>query len=274
MTIQRRTLLRSAMGAALMSSTATGRLLAGDADSTLDSLEAHVRMRCNLNGRRTYWYYTGTVFGNLIGQATQPMLGVEGISYSLLDKLPEGKYRYRLTEAGYYLDLETQDLKEYVVNPFTGERYQPKHYLSSQTNIFAPDLSVKPDMEMLPPGLEYRGEISPLRTFKDVVWSAEDLFVRTPNRGAAKDSGQPEYKVQTSLATLTADRRQLMDVDRDFIDCQLNYQTLGSWRPWMGMGKQPGMISWRMVGTKCTVNELPAYLAERIAADHEGFFDG
>jgi hypothetical protein len=240
----------------------------------MSSLDAHVKMRCNLRGDRTYWYYSGTVFGNEFGKSTQPMLGVEGISFSVLEKLPEGRFRYSLTEAGYYLDLATLSIRDEVVNPFTGEKYRPEHYLSSQKNLFWPDLSVTPDMKAPPPGLEYRGEITPVRVFRDVIWSAEDLFVRLPLAGTAAGSDEPAFTVQTSLATLTADRREVLDPDIDFVPCQLNYQTLGTFREWMGMGQRPGMISWRMVGTKCTVRELPGHLAERIARDHKGFFDG
>jgi len=273
-TIRRRDLLGSAAFGATLMGGVPGRLPAGEPVPSLDSLEAHVRMRCNLHGERSYWFYTGTVFGNVIGQLTRPMLGVEGISFSVLEKLPEGRYRYSLTEAGYYLDIETQTLQEEVTNPFTEKPYQPKHYLSSQTNIFAPDLSVTPDLESLPPGLEYRGVITPLRTFKNAAWSAEDVFVRTPDPRAKNDPGQPTHRVQTSLATLTADLRQLQDPDLDFVDCQLNYQTLGTWRDWMDMGATPGLISWRMVGTKCTESDLPGYLVDRIGADHDGFFGG
>jgi hypothetical protein len=273
-TLRRRDLLGSAaFGAALMGGV-PGRLPAGEPVPSLDSLEAHVRMRCNLHGQRSYWFYTGTVFGNVVGESTRPMLGVEGVSFSVLEELPGGRYRYSLTEAGYYLDVETQAMQDEVVNPFTGASYRPKHYLSSQTNIFAPDLSVTPELEFRPPGLEYRGVITPLRTFKNAAWSAEDLFVRIPNPRAADDPDQPTHRVQTSLATLTANLDQLLDPDLDFVDCQLNYQTLGTWRDWMGMGATPGMISWRMVGTKCSESDLPAYLVERIAADHDGFFDG
>lgn len=271
MTLDRRSFLRMATAGAALGSVAPGALLASNAKLPMDSLAAHVKMRCDLAGGRTYWFYTGTVFGNRLGDATRPMLGVEGVSYSILEALPNGSYRYSLTEAGYYLDPETGSLQERVVNPFTGEHYRPEHYLSSQVNIMAPDLSVTPDLKELPPGLEYRGEITPVRVFADRAWSAEDLFVRMPLKS---EEGQPDVRVQTSLATLSANRRDLVDPEQTFIDCQLNYQTLRSWYDWMGMGDQPGMISWRMVGTKCREADLPAYLADRIARDHADFFNG
>lgn len=271
MRLERRDFLRLATAGAALGGAAPGLLLGGEGEPAMDSLAAHVKMRCDLAGGRTYWFYTGTVFGNRLGDATRPMLEVEGVSYSTLEALPDGSYRYRLKEAGYYLDPKTGKLQDQVMNPFTGERYRPEPYLSSQVNIFAPDLSVTPDVEKLPAGMEYRGRITPLRQFGDRAWSAEDLFVRTPLRGG---EGDPDYRVQTSLATLSANRRDLADADRTFIDCQLNYQTLGTWREWMGMGDAPGMISWRMVGTKCREADLPAYLADRIARDHGGFFSG
>jgi len=275
MRLDRRSLLKYAVASAagaVLATPNTRPLHAAEQEFPMGDLEAHVRMRGNLRGERTYWYYKGTVFGNLWGQSTEPMLGVEGVSFSIIDSLAGGRYRYSLTEAGYYSDPVTGEISKRVRNPFNGEYYEPKNYLSPQTIIFEPDLSVTPVMQKPPPGLEYRGVISPVRTFKNSVWSSEDLFVRMPLANPANDPEQPAFRVQTSLAMLTSDRRELLDPDLEFVPCQLNYQTLGTWRPWMGMGAKPGMISWRMTGTKCKFGDIPGPIAERIARDHEGFF--
>ncbi len=277
MSIDRRSFLKVAAGSALTagSSFAVGQesVLGQESDGfPLSSLEAHVKMRCNLRGERTYWYYKGTVFGNRWGETTQPMLGVEGVSYSVVDRLPGDSYRYNMNEAGYYSDPKSGEIAEQVKNPFTGEYYRPEHYVSPQANIFLPDLSVRPDRETLPPGLEYRGGVSPVRVFQNAVMSSEDIFVRMQVPSAAEDPDRLEFKVQTSLATFTADRRDMLKPDCDFVPCQMNYQTLATFRDWMGMGKQPGMMSWRMTGTKCGFDDLPSHMVERIARDHEGFF--
>lgn len=269
MKLHRRSLLKAAAG---MTAAASPALRAAEPAFPMGDLEAHVRMRGNLRGERTYWYYRGTVFGNAWGEATRPMLGVEGVSYSVMTPLDDGSYRYALTEAGYYSDPESGEIGDRVRNPFTGEFYRPEHYLSPQTVIFRPDLTVVPAVDGLPPGLDYTGTISPLRVFMDSVWSSEDLFVRMPVSGAEGDPDRLDFKVQTSLATLSADRRQLLDRSRDFLPCQLNFQTLATFREWMNMGRRPGMMSWRMVGTKCREADVPAALAARIAADHPGFF--
>ncbi len=271
MNINRRGFLQVAACSAL---TAGSKLaFAGESEGfPLGSLEAHVKMRGNLRGERTYWYYKGTVFGNRWGELTQPMLGVEGVSFSIIDPLPGGSYRYKMTEAGYYSDPMSGEIAEQVKNPFTGAFYRPEHYLSPQTNIFSPDLSVKPDGIELPPGVDYRGEISPVRVFHNTVVSSEDIFVRMQVPGAAEIPDRLEFKVQTSLATFTSDRRDMLKPDNVFVPCQMNYQTLATFRDWMGMGKQPGMMSWRMTGTKCGFEDLPPHMVERIAGDHEGFF--
>jgi hypothetical protein len=272
MTLARRQFLQfTSLGAALTA--APGRLLhAAEDPFPLGDLEAHLRMRGNPRGERSYWYYKGTVFGNSFGEVTRPMLGVEGISHSIIEALPEGRYRYRLNEAGYYSDPETGVISDRVMNPFSGEYFEPQHYLSPQTTIFAPDLSVTPATDELPPGLEYRGRISPLRVFRNTVISSEDLFVRLPHPQLEDDPDRLPFTVQTSLATFTADRRDLLNEDLAFVPCQFNYQTLATFRPWMGMGRRPAMQSWRMVGTKCRREELPAPLVERIASEHDGFF--
>lgn len=269
MSINRRQLLQLAAGgsAALAGPLA---LRAADDEFPMSDLEAHVRMRGNLRGERTYWYYSGTIFGNRWGEVTRPMLRVEGVSFSTIDSLPDGHYRYNLKEAGYYADFESGEIRDRVLNPFTMEYYTPEHYLSPQKIIFAPDLSVTPDVEKLPPGLEYRGVISPLRRFQDQLFSSEDLFVRMP--APAGDGSQPDFRVQTSLAMFSARASHVLDANRDFVPCQFNYQTLATFRDWMGMGADPGMMSWRMVGTKCKEDDLPRAIHERIAGDHAGFF--
>jgi hypothetical protein len=270
--MNRRNLIKGALASSAALAGGRGLQALADEDFPLGDLEAHVRMRGTLDGERTYWYYKGTVFGNRWGEVTRPMLGVEGVSYSTMEALPGGRYRYRLNEAGYYSDPESGAIGEPVINPFTGERYTPKNYLSPQSIIFHPDLTVTPDVERLPPGLEYRGRIAPLRVFKDTVISSEDLFVRTVVPEARRQPDELGFKVQTSLATLTASRRELLDPAVDFVPCQLNYQTLATFREWMNMGTQPGMMSWRMVGTKCREDDLPPAITSRIRAEHPGFF--
>ena len=200
------------------------------------------------------------------------MLGVEGVSFSIIEALPDGGYRYALNEAGYYSDPGTGAIDEPVKNPFTGQYYTPKNYLSPQTSIFAPDLTVRPAIDKLPPGLEYRGRITPLRVFGNTVISTEDVFVKTTRSQFEDDPERLPFNVQTSLATFTAERRDMLNPELEFVPCQFHYQTLATFRDWMGMGRTPGMISWRMVGTKCTREDLPAAIVERISGDHEGFF--
>lgn len=271
MKLDRRRLIGAAFTGACMTAAPLSAMQAGARPRRdLDALEAHLRIRCYAEQPRTYWYYSGTVFGQPNGQLTQPMLHVEGVSHSEYEQLPAGKYRYRMTEAGYYLDPATRSLREYVLNPFTGERYRPEHYLSSQVNILSPDLTVRPELERLPAGLEYRGEISSLQLFKDTAWSTEDVYLRMPNPKPGED--QPAFRVQTSLASFVADRQALFDPEVADIEGQFYYQTLATWRPWMNMGTAPGVISWRVVGTKCTAADLPEQLSKRIAADHADFF--
>jgi hypothetical protein len=264
----RRQLLGMALGGALMAAVPGGAQ--GRSQRSMDALQAHLRMRCYSGGQATYWYYSGTVFGQPAGEMTRPMLHVEGISQSRLEPLPGGQYKYSLQEAGYFADPVTGAISDRLVNPFTGEWYEPQNYLSGQVNILDPDLSVRPDSEALPPDLEYRGEISSLQTFKDMAWSTEDLYVRLPS----ENPGEPQFTVQTSLATFVADRRQLFDAGIEDIDCQFYYQTLATWRPWMNMGTRPGVISWRLVGAKCRRDDLPREVAGRIRAEHPEFFAG
>jgi hypothetical protein len=86
---------------------------------------------------------------------------------------------------------------------------------------------------------------------------SEELFVSAPSQ----DPREPALKVQTSLATFHSRRSELEDERREFVPCELNYSTLATWRGWMEMGDRPGVISWRLVGSKLrSVAELPQAL--------------
>ena len=115
-----------------------------------------------------------------------------------------------------------------------------------------------PDIGELPPGIVFEGRVTPFVTHGDSAWVSEELFVSAPSN----DPREPALKVQTSLATFHSRRSELDNRRRDFLPCELNYSTLATWRGWMQMGDRPGVISWRLVGSKL---RRAADLPERLA---------
>ncbi|MCU0760752.1 MAG: DUF1838 domain-containing protein [Steroidobacteraceae bacterium] len=232
-------------------------------DPLADALLTHVRIRGHQDGRRVFFAYHGTFYAQVTAQRTVPMFHIEGASSARMLRQPDGSYLYQLKEAGWFCDLGSHEVVAEAVNPLTGKTVRPKHYASGQRTRFTADAKVVP-MDALPPGIEYVGDIGRPTADRDLVWTTEELLVRTPG---APPSGKP--RVQTSLATFSANLADLERAPDAFVPCRLNYQTLGSFLAWMDMGDVPGVITWRLAGRKTDkVDELPAALRARIEREH------
>jgi hypothetical protein len=237
---------------------------AADPESVLaDKILTHVRIRGREDGLPVYFWYAGTFYGQRSGERTVPLLHIEGASSSRTERQPDGSWIYSLREAGWFGDLESHEVLQEWVNPLNGKKVQPAHYNSAQRTRFTAD-GVFPLIAALPPGLEYTGYITPPRVEGDDVWTTEELFVRSPGASPAAPAN-----IQTSLATLSAQRAEVLKPRDGFVGALLAYQTLASFRPWMGMGAEPGVISWRLAGPKCATREgIPAALLARVRREH------
>jgi hypothetical protein len=242
---------------------ATPAAAAKGAGLLADPLLTHVRIRGHQDGRRVFFAYHGTFYAQVTGQRTVPMFHIEGASSARMLRQPDGSYVYQLKEAGWFCDLEGREVVTEAVNPLNGKTVRPKHYASGQRTRFSTDAKVAPE-DALPPGIEYVGYIGRPTADQDLVWTTEELLVRSPG---TPPSGKP--RVQTSLATFSANRADLERAPDAFVPCRLNYQTLGSFLAWMDMGEVPGVITWRLAGRKTDkVEELPAALRARIEREH------
>ena len=239
-----------------------------DAPSGIDTLLTHVRMRAHPDGRAVYWWYSGTFYGQITGQRTLPLLGIEGLSINRCTPAGDRVFAYSLREAGWFKDLATGQVLDEWSNPLTGRIVTPKHYYSPQQTRFVGS-TVEPVLTAPMPGLEYVGYLGRPEVFAGSLWSSEELFVRTtdPSTGAGR--------VQTSLLTLQAAAQDLGRSATRFVPATMAYQTLASWRPWMEMGDVPGVISWRLYGRKvASVAELPPAIVARTRTLHPQLFEG
>ena len=254
--IPRRTLLAAGLAMPLLpAAAASGR----------NALETFLRMRCSPEGQSTYWSYSGHMLARVEGEPLRPLLSIIGASRSHIRRQPDGAIIYSLVEAGYYGAPDAAAspagaiADSPITNALTGSPITPEHYLSPQTLRFTPDMQVMPDMGPLPPGVEYRGRITPPDIKQGRVWMAEELFVKLP--------GNPS-KILNSLANFET---SLKDLDRraSFVPCSMQYTTLNSFRPWMNMGAAKGEIMMRLNAIKLARwDNVPAALRQRIEADH------
>jgi hypothetical protein len=250
--IRRRTLL--AAGLALP-------LVPARAASPRSALETFLRLRCSPEGQSTFWSYSGHMLARREGEPMRPLLSVIGASRSRITRQSDGSVVYSLIEAGYYgpPDIAGGIADGPIPNALTGEPMTPEHYLSPQTIRFTPDLKVLPEMGAVPPGLDYRGRITPPDIKGGRLWMAEELFIKIPGKSP---------KVLNSLANFEASVEDLQS-SADFVPASMQYTTLNNFRPWMNMGAERGEIMMRLNGLKLQRwDQVPEALRQRIEADH------
>ena len=237
----------------------------GALSTDLDPLHTFVRIRTFGTGKRAYWWYSGHVLGRLAGEPAVPMLSVVGASYSEITPAVDDGYIYDLVEAGYYGDPVTGEISDELANPLTGEPIKPEHYRSSQSLLFRSDLTIWPNIENMPDGLEFTGRITPPDVKAGRVWMAEELFVKFLSGGATRFAN--------SLANFQATLADLQDPQQPFVAASMEYTTINSFRPWMGMKESLGTMSMRLNGVKLSdPGDIPDALTDRINRDHPGFW--
>jgi hypothetical protein len=234
-----------------------------------DRVLTHVRMRAHPDGRPCHTWYRGTSYAQRSGQRTVTLLHIEGASTSTTELQADGRWMYRMREAGWFCDLASHQVVNEWRNPLNDRLVRPAHYNSKQQLWFAPDGSVAPAISPLPAGMEWQGTLTEPEVAGGDVWSAEELLVRIP-----ATAGGAGFRVQTSLATLHSDLRDLQKPLRAWVPATLAYQTLGSWQPWLEMGDLAGVVSWRLAGRKCaTLAEIPESIRQRIHREHPEVFE-
>jgi hypothetical protein len=266
MTFNRRSLL--AAGVSLTALSAFGKTAsptAADFSKLADKRRAMARLRTGPSGAGIWWY-RGTFFGKPDGEITRPLMTVSGASITRIEGTSADQDSYILSEAGYFSDLNSGEILDDWRNPFNDRVVKPRHYRSTAQYV-TDGVAVTPASATLPPGMVFRGNLSPINVEGDAVWFSEDLFASAPM------PGEPHPSILTSLATFHGRLTELNDPTLDFVPCRLAYQTLGSFSDWMQMGDSPGVISWRISGEKiASRNALPAATAEWLAREHAELF--
>ena len=278
---RRRVLL--ALGAAPLTALAAGAGAGAAATPTRSSvtpasqgaagtLPRYVRLHWAARGAWVMWVYGGVLLVKPEGQVARPLVRIRGISFSRALPREDGGYDCELDEAGYYCDLASGEPLETLRNPFTDRDLRVVHYRSPQKLRLA-GTAFTP-AQALPPGIEYRGELTTLAEVGGLVAMTEDLYVRLPATPAQDGRPARPERFSASLATFTAKAAELADPRADWVASTLSYGTMNSFAAWLGMDGVAGVQNMRLAGDKRRSTDLAAVapdLLARVRRDHPTF---
>ena len=229
------------------------------------------RIRARLDGEPVLWWWQGEVFGKRPGEIAKRLLIIHGIGFNRMRRLAEGHWESRMSEAGYYLDVESGQPAESWTNPYTGESRTPPqnrlrlHYCIEDSGLIRPPV----------PDVPFEGWVAPPQTSGDTVWSSERLAASfaAPESGANTSSPlQGLSGAPMEVSHFSACLNDFNNPDLAVVPANMSHSTLWSFYPWMGMPPDSGYVLSEIIGRKLAGPlEIPRALREKIERDYPGF---
>ena len=249
-----------AAGAAI--SPAWARKGAGlDPGNREDLLTALAKLRGATDGRLVIGYIVGARHAVPEHRAI-PMMGILAATFSRYQRISEDAFAISALEIAYFTDLYTGRLLEKWKNPVTGAVVDvpPTRMGPSRATMTVDGLNVAaPSGDAR--GLKLQHIFQKPVTVGDNVWITEQVNVEGPPG--------PKAFVYNEFTTLYGRKCELDDPARATVATQVQYQSLITYRPWMGFGDTPGHTLARGAGQHVArIEDLPPYFIELTRSFH------
>jgi hypothetical protein len=220
-----------------------------------DRLTALAKMRGATDDRLVISFVIGARYA-VPEHRIVPMMRILAATFSRWQRLDAETFEARSLEVAFFTDYATGKLLEKWTNPVTGTvvdvpvtRMGPSRVL-----VTAEGLTVDSPANAAA-GLVLKHVFQPPVIVGDQVWITEQINVDGPPG--------PRPFVYNELSTYTARRSDLDDPRQAAVPTDVQYQSLITYRPWMGFGDAPGHTLARGAGRRATrIDELPPYYVE------------
>lgn len=258
--VDRRTLLRFFTFAGLPLSTLAGNKDSRDLTDPAELLDAYMRLAGSHDDRLVIWWMDGMRYG-VVDARAKLLFGMKVGMFHRFFRQLDGSYKLAMFELTYYTDLETGELLEEFANPYTREIDNVRHVrLGPEIRHQTSRGIARPENPMV---TSYRSRLGPALVRGDHLWIPTDVEATI------------EFPKPTAPSILlnhyTTVHGRLSDARNPALasaPCELNFQNVLKWEPFMRMGNHPGHMMSRAAGRKLeSVDELPTeYLsmAERM----------
>lgn len=268
MTIARRSVLATAAAVAVTPAVLTTKPVRAAIDVTApeNKVEVYRRMRGRGDGELALWWWNGFVWAKPVDDVAVHILTVEGLTFQRLTTNPDGSLTSAQAGRGTFRDPETNAPLVTWTNPINGVTAEPDHVRSLNRAIINSEGLHRDHGDRV---LKFESEITaPMIT-------GNQIFMRENFVAKAKGREPGTVSTSSSLTTYTAMASDIAYDDASFRPCTFNYQSLGGFRPWMGMDNAKGMLSWQTVGQKLERGQAdaPENIKGWVDENYPGFLD-
>ena len=211
-------------------------------------------------GKVKYGWYGGTVMGMRDNEPLKPLMGFEGFSATRLIDNGDGSYQKLLRELVYYKDLQTGEVLESWLNPYTNEVVNVVPVTNDPFNIVIEKYYPKgPSYGGLrKQNKERRPMILPFKIISDdTVALATDIHLYYPS--ALQPDEWPresagDFVRVSEMFRYVIPRDQLENPSLKSIEFTGAWSRVNPWMPWMLMGQTAGNTMY--MGTMGGYNNL------------------
>ncbi len=267
-----KTTRRKVLASAALLATAPGFLHTRPARAAFDvtapenKIEVYRRMRGRDDGALALWWWNGFVWAKPIDDVAVHILTVEGLTFQRLTTNPDGTLLDAQAGRGTFRDPQTNAPLTTWTNPINGVTAEPDHIRSLNRGIITSNGLKREHNDRV---LKFESEITAPMITGAQIFMRENFVTKNKGRETGMSS------TSSSLTTYTANVVEVADDDASFRPCTFNYQSMGGFRPWMGMDDAKGMLSWQTVGQKLERDQAdaPEGIKEWVDENYPGFLD-
>jgi hypothetical protein len=270
MPISRRNALTAGVAAvaapAVLSTPRTAAAPSLDLTEPANKLEVYARMRGNGDGELALWWWNANVWSKLNGDIPKVLMTVEGLTFQKVTRNADGTLNQKMAGRGTFRDKDTGEPLTSWTNPVNGKTAEPDHIVSLSNTTVAREGMVREDSDRV---IEFEGGIGEVQVVGGNAYLTENFAMKTRGRYPGM------VFTGASLTVFTADAALLADDHAAFRPCNMNYQSPGSFRPWIGFEDSDGIMTWQTYGQKLPrgKEDAPANMRAWVEENHPGFLD-
>lgn len=265
MTITRRAVLTTGAAFASTGFTSNRAFSALDLTAPENKIEVYRRMRGGVDdGALVLYWWNGFVWAKPNDDVAVHILTVEGLTFQRLTTNPDGTLSEAQAGRGTFRDPDTNEPLKTWTNPINGVTAEPDHIRSLNRGSITAAGQVRNLNDRL---VQFDSEITaPIITGKQI-------FMRENFVSKTTTATPGVFNTSSSLTTYTSNAVDIADDSAAFRPCNFNYQSLGGFRPWMGMDNNTGALSWQTVGQKLQrgADDAPEGIRTWVDANYPGF---
>ena len=249
------------VGAAGRERSAKTRAAAASLDLTqaANSLCAVVKLRGDLSGARVLQCYSGSLSLLVAGRAPVRVASYQGVIRTDWTPLPDGSFRYRTFDIGYFGDLATGSPVSTLTNPLTGDSLVPQDIRDGPVEALYTTFGIYRDGAA--PDPKRKLELN-WHQAGDELWYNSFFPFQFPNPLRAEDFPEltsfPDV-VQGSWFTYQGRRSDIADPATTRAPMQTILTVISTPHPWLRMGRMPALQLIQTVSRKiAAIYDAPA----------------